>query len=102
LLPPIKGAVVVHCVLAIDSEEEHATHFFVRDFASDGLRPVERYLEALPDIRVIQDAVVERARRASVPVVENTELTRTIAAVMELVLASTERLEVMAHGGRGG
>jgi len=102
MLPAIPGAVVVHFVLAIDSEEEHATHFFVRDFASDGLRPVDRYLEALPDIRVIQDAIVERAGRFDVPVFQNEELQRTIATVMELVLTSTERLEVVAHGGPGG
>ena len=98
MLPPIPGAVVVHCVLAIEDEEEHATHFFVRDFASEGLRPVDRYLGALADIRVIQDAIVERARRLDVPVVQNEELGRTIATVMELVLASTERMEVVAHG----
>ena len=101
MLPTIPGAVVVHCVLAIDKEEEHATHFFVRDFASDGLRPVDRYLGALPDIRVIQDAIVERARRFDVPIVQNEELAHTIATVMELVLTSTERLEVLAHGGPG-
>ena len=101
MLPPIPGAVVVHCVLAIDKEEEHATHFFVRDFASDGLRPVDRYLGALPDIRVIQDAIVERARRFDVPIVQNEELAHTIATVMELVLTTTERLEVLAHGGPG-
>jgi 2-phosphoglycerate kinase len=101
MLPTIPGAVVVHCVLAIDKEEEHATHFFVRDFASEGLRPVDRYLGALPDIRVIQDAIVERARRFDVPIVQNEELAHTIATVMELVLTSTERLEVLAHGGPG-
>jgi 2-phosphoglycerate kinase len=102
MLGPIDGALVVHCVLAIESEEEHATHFFVRDFASEGLRPVDRYLESLSDIRVIQDAIVERARRLRVPVVENSDLGRTIGSVMELVLTSTERLEVAAHGGPGG
>jgi 2-phosphoglycerate kinase len=101
MLPSIPGAVVVHCVLAIDKEEEHATHFFVRDFASEGLRPVDRYLGALPDIRVIQEAIVERARRFDVPIVQNEELAHTIATVMELVLTSTERLEVVAHGGPG-
>jgi 2-phosphoglycerate kinase len=102
MLGPIHGALVVHCVLDIESEEEHAAHFFVRDFASEGLRPVDRYLEALSDIRVIQEAIVERARRLGVPVIENSDLARTIGSVMELVLTSTERLEVTAYGGPGG
>ena len=61
--------------------------------ASDGLRPVQRYLDALDDIRVVQTAIVERAQRAGVPVVENSNIERTVATVMELVLASVERLE---------
>src|SRR5437016_6143554 len=31
MLPRIDGALVVQCVLAIDDEEEHSTHFMVRD-----------------------------------------------------------------------
>jgi 2-phosphoglycerate kinase len=93
LLPPIDGALAVHCVLEIESEEEHASHFWVRDSASSGLRPVERYLQALPDIRRIQRYIVERARRAGVPVIENSSLERTIAHVMELVLDGAARLE---------
>ncbi len=93
MLPPIEGALAVHCVLEIESEEVHAGHFWVRDSASEGLRPVQRYLDALADIRSIQDYIVERARRAGVPVVENTRAEATIATVMELVLSTAERME---------
>jgi 2-phosphoglycerate kinase len=102
MLPPIEGALVVHCVLAIESEQEHALHFYVRDSGSEGLRPVQRYLEALPDIRVVQGAILERARRFDVPVVENSELARTITRVMELIFASAERLEVVGSRGSSG
>ena len=40
MLPKVEGALVVHCVLAIEDEEMHASHFWVRDASSDGLRPV--------------------------------------------------------------
>jgi 2-phosphoglycerate kinase len=93
MLPPIEGALVVHCVLAIEEPEAHAAHFWVRDATSDGLRPVQRYLDALPDIRFVQGAIVERARRAGVPVVDNRNIELTIGTVMELVLSSVERLE---------
>jgi 2-phosphoglycerate kinase len=93
MLPPVGGALVVHCVLEIEEPQAHAAHFWVRDATSDGLRPVQRYLDALDDIRVVQAAIVERAQRAGVPVVENSNIERTIATVMELVLASVERLE---------
>jgi 2-phosphoglycerate kinase len=93
LLPPIEGALVVHCVLEIEEPEAHAAHFWVRDATTDGLRPVQRYLDALDDIRVVQTAIVERARRVGVPVVENSNIERTVGRVMELVLSSVERLE---------
>jgi 2-phosphoglycerate kinase len=95
MLPPIEGALAVHVVLEIEDEEEHATHFFVRDAGTEGLRPVDRYLEALGDIRFIQDYIVERARRAGVPVVENSSIELTIATVMELVLSTAERVEAV-------
>jgi 2-phosphoglycerate kinase len=91
MLPKVEGALVVHCVLSIPDEEMHAAHFWVRDASSDGLRPVEKYLDSLDDIRLIQEFVVEQARRASVPVVENGNIELSIATVMELVLSSAER-----------
>ena len=54
MLPKVEGALVIHCVLAIENGETHAAHFWVRDASSDGLRPVQKYLDALPDIRLIQ------------------------------------------------
>ena len=93
MLPPIEGALVVQCVLEIEDEETHESHFWVRDAVSQGLRPVRHYIDALGDIRFIQDYIVERARRSGVPVVENSNIDLTIATVMELVLSSAERLE---------
>lgn len=98
MLPPIEGALAVHCVLEIEPEDIHASHFWVRDAASEGLRPVQRYLDALGDIRYIQSYVVERARRGGVPVIENSSIEGAITAVMELVLSSAERLEGVPGG----
>ena len=84
-------ALVIQCVLAIDDEEIHRTHFWSRDAASDGVRPVDRYIEALPEIRMIQEYIVDRARRNDVPVIENESRSDAIGAVMELVLAGAER-----------
>lgn len=93
MLPAVfEGALVVQCVLAIENEEAHASHFWIRDAASEGVRPVQRYLDALGDIRLIQDLIVERARRAGVPVIENANIGRAIGSVMELVLASAEQM----------
>jgi len=85
-------ALVVQCVLAIHDEEIHRTHFWSRDLSSDGGRPVDRYMAALPEIRMIQDYIVERARRCDVPVIENESRDGGIGAVMELVLERAERI----------
>ena len=55
------GAFVVQCIVAIEDENLHRSHFWVRDHATEGLRPLEKYLDSLPQIREIQDYLVERA-----------------------------------------
>ena len=74
MLPRIDGALVVQCVLAIEDEEEHSTHFMVRDAGLDGLRPHAKYIERLDDIRRVQDHIVWRAKRHKVPVIANNDI----------------------------
>jgi 2-phosphoglycerate kinase len=93
MLPRIEGALVVQCVLAIDDEEEHSTHFMVRDVGLDGLRPHAKYIDRLDDIRRIQAHIVRRSRRHRVPVISNTDLRAAIDGVLELVLASVEQVQ---------
>jgi 2-phosphoglycerate kinase len=98
MLPPVEGALAVQCVLEIESEEEHAAHFWVRDRLTEGLRPVHHYLDQLHEIRLLQDYIVERARQADVPVIENSQIDSTIGAVMDLALAGAERLGALGSG----
>jgi 2-phosphoglycerate kinase len=90
---PIEDALVVQCVLAIDSEDAHASHFWIRDIASDGARSLDKYLERLSDIRYLQDYIVERAERDGVPVIRNQDREGATSAVMELVLSAADRLQ---------
>jgi 2-phosphoglycerate kinase len=87
----LRGALVVQCVLAIQDEEIHRTHFWIRDADSDGVRPVDRYIVGMPEIRMIQEYVLDRARRNDVPVIENESQTAAVSAVMNLVLEQAER-----------
>jgi 2-phosphoglycerate kinase len=98
LVPPVEGALAVQCVLEIESEDIHAGHFWVRDTTTEGLRPVGRYIEQLDEIRRVQGFIVERAHRSGVPVIENTNIDTTIGTVMDLVLASAERLGAVGSG----
>ncbi len=87
----LDGAVLVHVVLEISDEEVHQVHFNVRDATTGGIRPMEKYLDRLEDIRRVQAYIVERARREGVDVVENANVERTIDAVIELVMQAAER-----------
>lgn len=86
------GAFVVQCVVAIEDESLHRGHFWVRDYSTDGLRPLEKYLDALPQIRQIQDYLVERARRHDVAVIVNDSLDLAIGDVLDLVLRRADQL----------
>ena len=95
MIPVTYGnALVVQCVLSIEDEATHADHFWVRDGSSGGLRPVEKYLERLSDIRRLQDFIVSRAEREGVCVIENDDRESATKAVIQLVLeAADDRLQ---------
>jgi 2-phosphoglycerate kinase len=93
MISPIENALVVQCVLAIDNEDAHASHFWIRDIASDGARSLDKYLERLSDIRYLQDYIVERAEKEDVPVIRNTDREGATSAVMELVLTAADRVQ---------
>jgi 2-phosphoglycerate kinase len=81
----IEGALVVQCVLAIEDEQEHASHFSTRG-DPEGTRAPAKYLQHLGDIRTIQAHIVERARKHGVRVIENEGMQQAVTAVIELVL----------------
>ena len=93
----IGRALVVQVVLAIDNEDIHAQHFWIRDTASGGGRRLDKYVESLSDIRHLQDFIVEEARKTGVPVVENGNIEDAIGAVMELVFDRAEQLRQPAR-----
>ena len=79
--------VLVEALLVVEDEERHRAHFPLRMSG----RPAERYLRGLPEIRKLQDYLVERAQHQRVPVVENDSIDRALAAVMRLALQALER-----------
>ena len=96
LLRPIEGALVVHVIVAIEDEDVHAQHFWIRDAASQGVRAHDKYLARLADIRHIQDFILQEGRRSDVPIVPNGNIEEAIGTVMELVLERAAALERVA------
>jgi 2-phosphoglycerate kinase len=86
-----QAAFVVQCVVAIEDENLHRSHFWVRDYSTEGLRPLEKYLDSLPQIREIQEYLIERARRYDVPVIFNDSLESATGEVMDLVLRRADQ-----------
>jgi 2-phosphoglycerate kinase len=90
----LERAVLVQCVLNIDDPGIHADHFVVRDVASDGSRRMDKYLDSFDEIRAIQGFIVRRARDVGVAVIENENMERAVADLMELVFSEVERVQV--------
>ncbi|HUZ82813.1 MAG TPA: hypothetical protein VMU73_11280 [Gaiellaceae bacterium] len=90
LLPNLDDrALVSACVLRIEDETAHASHFFSREAGTE--RRMDKYLNRFDEIRRLQRFVVERAESEGVAVIENTSADRATAAVAELVLSAAER-----------
>ena len=90
LLPSLDDrALVSACVLRIEDETAHASHFFSREAGTE--RRMDKYLNRFDEIRRLQRFVVERAESEGVAVIENTSADRATAAVAELVLSAAER-----------
>ena len=85
-------AIVVQCLIAIEDEDLHRSHFWVRDRSTEGLRPLEKYLDGMSEIRLIQESLIERARRCDVPVIMNASLDQAMGDVLDLVLTTADRL----------
>jgi 2-phosphoglycerate kinase len=77
-----RRAILVEALIVVEGRRQHQAHFSQRG----GQRPAERYLRSLPQIRKLQDFLVERARVHGVSVLENASLDLTLGEVMELVL----------------
>ena len=92
LREPPPGVVFVHVIIAIEDESLHAAHFTIRDAATGGERALEKYLDRFGDIRHLQDFIIDQASKSGVAVVQNGNIERAIATVMEAVYERAESL----------
>lgn len=95
-------AVVVELVLCIDDPERHRSHFYVREWETGGVRPLQRYIRHFNHIRKVQKYVLAQAEKQGTTVIENESLDQTVKAVMDNVLdaVGASRRQIAAEAGR--
>jgi 2-phosphoglycerate kinase len=99
-----KNASVVQVLIAVEGEDEHRSHFYIREVQTEGKRPFERYVASFENIRLLGGYVEELAREHDIPVVYSKHLDRTVAEVLELIVDTVlredeaQRVEEPAEG----
>ncbi len=83
-----KNARVVQLVIGVDDERSHLSHFYIRDIQTEGTRPLDRYRSNFGDIRLLGHYIEDLARERGIPVIYSHQLDRTVADVLEHVVAA--------------
>jgi 2-phosphoglycerate kinase len=96
-----KNASVVQLLIAVDDEEAHRSHFYIREVQTDGTRPFERYRANFGNIRTLGSYIEDLAVEHGVPIIRSLQLDRTVSEVLEFVVntAMTEDETALAPGG---
>ena len=84
-----KDAFVVQMVLAVGDEQQHRSHFEIREVETEGARPFSRYIESFENIRKIQDYVLALASEQRVPVFPCYSMDATVTAVLDYTINQT-------------
>jgi 2-phosphoglycerate kinase len=77
---------VVQLVVAVDDEEAHRSHFYIREVQTDGSRAFERYRANFRNIRLLGEYIEDLAVEHGVPIVHSHQLDKTVAEALELVV----------------
>ncbi len=88
-----KDALVIQLLMVVEDEESHRSHFVVRDQETEGVRSLEKYVENLEKIRRVQGFLIERARAAGVPVIDNHSIDDAVKIVMGIVLDAVNQYQ---------
>lgn len=82
------NARVVQLVIAVSDEQSHLSHFYIREVQTEGTRPLERYRSGFEQIRMLGAYIEDLAREHGIPVIYSHQLDRTVADVLEHVVAA--------------
>jgi 2-phosphoglycerate kinase len=87
-------ALIMQFILKVDDADAHRSHFFVREWQTDGIRPLRRYIRNFSHIRSVQKYILARAAQYGVPVFDNVSIDQTVKAVMGEILQAVSQYPV--------
>lgn len=81
-------AFILPMIVAVKDEEQHKSHFFMREVETAPSRPYLRYLDNLENIRKIQEYIKSLAKTNHVPVFSSYNLDATVSKALEYIMDS--------------
>jgi len=83
-------AIIVWMLISVPDKNIHKEHFTKRTVETQGSRPVQRYIEHLDKIIMIQDYLEELAGKNGVKIILNHNLDNTVKEALELVFQTVK------------
>ncbi|ENN95688.1 2-phosphoglycerate kinase [Methanocaldococcus villosus KIN24-T80] len=78
---------IIFIMLTVEDEDMHKMRFYARSKISE--RPKERYLKHFKIIRLINDYLVDNAKKMGIPVINNVSISKTVESCLNII---TDRL----------
>lgn len=79
---------VVQLIIAVEDEDSHRSHFYIREVQTDGARAFEKYRANFANIRLLGSYIEDLAKEHGIDIVHSHQLDRTVADTLERVVNS--------------
>ena len=84
-------ALIEHIIVSVEDMDIHKEHFHKRTFETQGSRPMQRYIDHLDKIRIIQEYIEELAGKNNATVIDNYDLDNSIQEVLALLFRRVKK-----------
>lgn len=82
------SAFILPMIVVVNDEEQHMSHFVMREVEHGPSRPYSRYMKNFKNIRKIQEYVKAQAKANSVPVFSSYNMDATVSKALQYILSS--------------
>ncbi|MCL5292129.1 MAG: 2-phosphoglycerate kinase [Actinobacteria bacterium] len=81
-----ENAFVVQIIVHVEDEDDHLSHFYIRELQTDGLRAFERYRANFVNIRKLGEYILDMAKDNGIPVVRGNNFDLAVTVSLEIIL----------------